>query len=204
MMERESYEKNKTDVLLTTSQIEGELKHEKNKDQVKKTFRVTIFTIIVVAAAAVLVATLWMPVLRIYGTSMTPTLDEGDIVISVKSPKYTTGQLISFYYGNKLLVKRIIAGPGDWVNIDLDGNVYVNDMKNPLDEPYISEENKAYGEVTIEFPYQVPEERYFVLGDHRDTSADSRNVTIGCISEEQIVGKIIFCIWPFANFGTVE
>lgn len=196
--------KDKTDILLTPSQIEGELKREKSKDQVKKTFRVTIFTIIVVAAAAVLVATLWMPVLRIYGTSMTPTLDEGDIVISVKSTKYTTGQLISFYYGNKLLVKRIIAGPGDWVNMDEDGNVYVNDMKNPLDEPYISDENKAYGEVTIEFPYQVPEERYFVLGDHRETSADSRNVTIGCISEEQIVGRIIFCIWPFANFGTVE
>lgn len=196
--------KDKTDILLTPSQIEGELKREKSKDQVKKTFRVTIFTIIVVAAAAVLVATLWMPVLRIYGTSMTPTLDEGDIVISVKSTKYTTGQLISFYYGNKLLVKRIIAGPGDWVNMDEDGNVYVNDMKNPLDEPYISDENKAYGEVTIEFPYQVPEDRYFVLGDHRETSADSRNVTIGCISEEQIVGRIIFCIWPFANFGTVE
>ena len=196
--------KDKTDILLTPSQIEGELKREKSKDQIKKTFSVTIFTIIVVAAAAVLVATLWMPVLRIYGTSMTPTLDEGDIVISVKSTKYTTGQLISFYYGNKLLVKRIIAGPGDWVNMDEDGNVYVNDMKNPLDEPYISDENKAYGEVTIEFPYQVPEERYFVLGDHRNTSADSRNVTIGCISEEQIVGRIIFCIWPFANFGTVE
>ena len=196
--------KDKTDILLTPSQIEGELKREKSKDQIKKTFRVTIFTIIVVAAAAVLVATLWMPVLRIYGTSMTPTLDEGDIVISVKSTKYTTGQLISFYYGNKLLVKRIIAGPGDWVNMDEDGNVYVNDMKNPLDEPYISDENKAYGEVTIEFPYQVPEDRYFVLGDHRETSADSRNVTIGCISEEQIVGRIIFCIWPFANFGTVE
>ena len=196
--------KDKTDILLTPSQIEGELKREKSKDQIKKTFRVTIFTIIVVAAAAVLVATLWMPVLRIYGTSMTPTLDEGDIVISIKNTKYTTGQLISFYYGNKLLVKRIIAGPGDWVNMDEDGNVYVNDMKNPLDEPYISDENKAYGEVTIEFPYQVPEERYFVLGDHRETSADSRNVTIGCISEEQIVGRIIFCIWPFANFGTVE
>ena len=196
--------KDKTDILLTPSQIEGELKREKSKNQVKKTFRVTIFTIIVVAAAAVLVATLWMPVLRIYGTSMTPTLDEGDIVISIKNTKYTTGQLISFYYGNKLLVKRIIAGPGDWVNMDEDGNVYVNDMKNPLDEPYISDENKAYGEVTIEFPYQVPEERYFVLGDHRETSADSRNVTIGCISEEQIVGRIIFCIWPFANFGTVE
>ena len=196
--------KDKTDILLTPSQIEGELKHEKGKEQVKKTFRVTIFTIIVVAAAAVLVATLWMPVLRIYGTSMTPTLDEGDIVISIKNTKYTTGQLISFYYGNKLLVKRIIAGPGDWVNMDEDGNVYVNDMKNPLDEPYISDENKAYGEVTIEFPYQVPEDRYFVLEDHRETSADSRNVTIGCISEEQIVGRIIFCIWPFANFGTVE
>ena len=196
--------KDKTDILLTPSQIEGELKREKSKDQIKKTFRVTIFTIIVVAAAAVLVATLWMPVLRIYGTSMTPTLDEGDIVISVKSSKYTTGQLISFYYGNKLLVKRIIAGPGDWVNMDEDGNVYVNDMKNPLDEPYISDENKAYGEVTISFPYQVPEKRYFVLGDHRETSADSRNVTIGCISDEQIVGRIVFCIWPFANFGTVK
>ncbi|MCU6736292.1 signal peptidase I [Diplocloster agilis] len=188
---------------ITSSQIEDEMKRENNKTQIKKTLRATIFTLIVVAAAAILVATLWMPVLRIYGTSMTPTLNEGDIVISVKNAQYHTGQLVSFYYGNKLLVKRIIAGPGDWVNIDEMGNVYVNDMETPLEEPYIPAEEKAYGEVTILLPYQVPEDRYFVLGDHRATSADSRNATIGCISEDQIVGRIVFCIWPLEGFGTV-
>ena len=131
---------------------------------------------------------------------MTPTLTEGDLVLSLRGADFETGDVIGFYYENKLLVKRCIAGPGDWVDIDSEGNVYVNG--EVLDEPYIEE--KAYGDVTIQFPYQVPEGRYFVLGDHRATSADSRLTIIGCVAEEQIVGKIVFRVLPIKNFERIE
>lgn len=184
----------------SAEQLEAELKRIRRKGEFRKTFRGTIYTLVVVAAAAVLVATLWLPVLRMYGTSMSPTLEEGDIVVSIKGASFTTGELVSFYYGNRLLVKRVIAGPGDWVNIDEDGEVTVNGRL--IDEPYVKE--KAYGDVTIDFPYQVPESRYFVLGDHRLTSADSRNSVIGCVAEEQIVGKIVFRVWPLNEFGELK
>lgn len=179
--------------------LQDELKREQKKKQYRTTTRNTIYVMIVVAAIAILIATLWMPVLRIYGTSMTPTLEEGNIVISLKGTNFDRGDIIAFYYENKLLVKRCIAGPSDWVDMDQDGNVFVNGEM--LDEPYISE--KAYGDVTIKFPYQVPEGRYFVLGDHRATSADSRLTIIGCVAEEQIVGKITFRILPIKGFGAV-
>ena len=184
----------------SVEELQEELKREQRKRQYSSTTRNTIFVLIVVAAIAILVATLWMPVLRIYGTSMTPTLTEGDLVLSLRGADFETGDVIGFYYENKLLVKRCIAGPGDWVDIDSEGNVYVNG--EVLDEPYIEE--KAYGDVTIQFPYQVPEGRYFVLGDHRATSADSRLTIIGCVAEEQIVGKIVFRVLPIKNFERIE
>ena len=160
----------------------------------------TIYTLVVVAAFAVLVATLWMPVLQIYGTSMTPTLDEGQIVVSLKESKFKNGDLVAFYIGNKLLVKRVIAGPADIVTITNDGTTFVNG--NELNEPYVSE--KALGECDLKFPYQVPESRYFLMGDHRSTSIDSRSTAVGCVSEEQIVGRIVFCVWPLSDFGPVK
>jgi len=181
----------------TVEQLETELKREKRKNQYGRTLRGTIYVLIVVAALAILVATLWMPVLRIYGNSMTPTLNEGNIVVSFKGSDFQTGDLVSFYYGNRLLVKRVIAGPGDWVNLDEDGNVFVNG--NLIDEPYLT--SKAYGDVSIELPYQVPEGRYFVMGDHRETSADSRNGVIGSVAGEEIVGKIVFRVWPLKEIG---
>ena len=162
--------------------------------------RSTIYTLIVVAAVAVLVATIWMPVLQIYGASMAPTLDEGDIVISVKGSDFAPGDLVAFYMGNKILVKRCIAGPGQWVDMDAGGNVYVDGKL--LDEPYLTE--KALGDCDIEFPYQVPDNRYFCMGDHRSTSVDSRSTTVGCVSDEQIVGKIVFRVWPLPNFGMLR
>ncbi len=180
--------------------FKAELNRVKHRKKYKKVLLSTLYTLIVVAAVAVLVATLWLPVFQIYGTSMTPSLHDGDIVISVKDNAPETGDVIAFYYNNKILVKRVIAGPGEWVDIDEDGNVFVNSV--PLDEPYLSE--KAKGECNIEFPYQVPEGKYFVMGDHRTVSTDSRNTAIGCVSEEQLVGKIVFRVWPLSDFGYAD
>lgn len=182
------------------SQLETELKRVQHRRRYRTVFRSTVYTLITVAAIAVLVATLWMPVLQIYGKSMTPTLNDGNIVISLKNGDFQTGDIIAFYYNNKILVKRIIAKSGDWVNIDKDGNVYVNDK--PLNEPYLSE--KALGECDIKMPYQVPESRLFVMGDHRSVSVDSRSTLVGCVAEEQVVGEIVFRVWPLNEFGTLS
>jgi signal peptidase I len=180
--------------------LEEELKREKYKTRYYSVLRSTIYALITVAAAAVLVATLWMPVLQIMGTSMSPTLEQKEIVISVKSSGFDCGDIVAFYYQNKLLIKRCIAGPGQWVDIDEEGNVYVDG--EVLDEPYLKD--KAYGEYCdIELPFQVPENRWFMIGDNRSVSVDSRSKTVGCISEEMIVGKIVFRVWPIPAFGSI-
>ena len=185
---------------VTLEQLETELKREKYKKNFGSALRNTVFSLITVAAIAVLIAVLVMPVLQIYGTSMTPTLSEGNIVLSLKGSDFETGDVIAFYYNNKILVKRVIAQAGEWVDISDDGTVYVNNV--PIDEPYISE--KDLGECDIELPYQVPESRIFVMGDHRSVSIDSRSTSIGCVADEQIVGKIIFRVWPLDGFGFVS
>lgn len=184
----------------TGDQLEQEQRRIRYRRNFFRVLRNTVYTLITVSAAAVLVAVLLLPVLRIYGTSMTPTLEENDVVLSVKGSDFEPGDVIAFYYNNKILVKRVIALSGDWVDVREDGTVTVNG--EVLDEPYVK--NKALGECDIELPYQVPEDRVFVMGDHRDVSVDSRSTTIGCIAEEQIVGKIVFRVWPFAGFGKVE
>ncbi len=186
--------------LPSQEQLAAEVGRLRYQSRYLRVLRSTVYTLIVVAAFAILVATIWMPVLRIYGTSMTPTLQEGNIIVSVKTSDFEQGDIISFYYNNKILVKRVIANAGDWVNIDENGNVYVNDV--PLEEPYLTE--KALGECDIELPYQVPDGKVFVMGDHRATSVDSRSSAVGCVSQEQIVGKIAFRVWPLNCFGIVD
>ena len=183
-----------------TAELEEAVRRDRYYHRFRNMVTSTFLTLVVVAAVAVLVAVLFLPVLRIYGKSMRGTLDNGDIVVSVKSSNMKTGDVIAFYYNNNILVKRVIAGPGDWVDIDKDGNVFVNNEK--LSEPYL--DDKAYGETNIELPYQVPDGRIFVMGDNRSVSIDSRNTSIGCVSEEQIVGKIVYRVWPFSQIGRVR
>ena len=183
-----------------TSEIKAAYQKAKYKTTFWETIRSTVFMLVVAAAFAVLIAVLFLPILRIYGNSMKGTLDSGDIVISVKSTDFETSDVVAFYYNNNILVKRVIAEAGDWVDMDEEGNVYVN--KKKLDEPYLA--NKSYGHTDITFPYQVPENRIFVMGDNREESIDSRNNAIGTVADEQIVGKLIFKIWPLQKLGGIE
>lgn len=180
--------------------LEAELRRERYRTQYGRVFRSTVYTLTTVAAVAVLVATLWLPVLQIYGGSMTPTLQDGEIVVSIKSADFDPGEIVAFYYNNKILIKRVIARTGDWVDIREDGTVTVNGEE--LVEPYLTE--KAFGDTNIELPYQVPEARVFVMGDHRSVSVDSRNTVVGCIAQEQIVGKLVFRLWPLGAFGALD
>lgn len=183
-----------------SKEVEQELKREQYKTRYKKTLKSTVFALITASAVAVLVATLWLPVLKIFGSSMSPTLAEGEIVVSIKVNELEPGDIVAFYYGNKVLVKRYIAGPGQWVSIDEDGTVFIDESL--LVEPYVSEKDPGISD--IEYPYQVPEEAFFLMGDHRKTSVDSRHSSVGCVSEEQIVGKIVFRVWPLEKFGFVK
>lgn len=192
--------KNETITLPTSQQIEEELSRAKYCQRYRRVLRSTVFTLITVAAIAVLVATLLMPVLQIYGSSMTPTLSDSDIVLTIKTSDFEPGDVVAFYYNNKILVKRVIGVAGDWVNITEEGDVYINDTL--LEEPYVAE--KALGDCNVELPYQVPESRIFVMGDHRSVSVDSRNTAVGCVAEEQVVGKLVFRVWPLEYFGKID
>lgn len=194
--------KNETQMQLPElSQLKQELEREDRKSRLRKTIRSTLYTLLIVASIAVLVATFLLRVYKVYGSSMTPTLSSGQIVVAVKTKKYKPGDVIAMYYGNKLLIKRCIATSGDWVDIDEEGNVYVNNVL--LDEPYLTA--KHFGrENNIELPYQVPENSIFVMGDHRETSVDSRSTTAGCIDLEGVEGKVFFCIWPMKAIRTID
>lgn len=184
----------------TALQLENELKRIAYRRRYRRALNSTIYTLITVAAVAVLVATLIMPVLQIFGSSMAPTLQDGEIVLSLKTSDLKQGDVVAFYYNNKILVKRVIAVSGEWVDITPEGDVYVNSKL--LEEPYL--DHKSQGDCNIELPYQVPESRIFVMGDHRSVSIDSRNTAVGCVAEDQIVGKLVFRVWPLDAFEQIS
>lgn len=184
----------------SVEQFEKELRYEKRRGNYSKALKSTLYSLLVVAAAAILVATLMMPILQISGSSMTPVIGDGEIAAIIKGSSFERGDIIAFYYNNKILVKRVIAFSGEWVNIDAGGNVYINNVLLP--EPYITD--KAMGDCSINLPYQVPDGKLFVMGDHRSTSADSRSLIIGSVAEEQLIGKVLLRIWPLNKIGLIN
>ena len=192
--------KKKQEGLPTTPELEKALKAERYRIRYRSTLRSTIYILVTVAATAVLIATLVFPIFQIFGTSMSPTLEEGNVVVALRTTKFEVGELIAFYYNNKILVKRVVARAGEWVDIDDEGNVYVNGEL--LREPYITD--KALGNCDIKLPYQVPDRRIFVMGDNRRDSIDSRSSTIGCVEEEQIAGRLAMRVWPLNELGILR
>lgn len=186
--------------LPTADQLNQELKRLRNKSSFTKAVFSTVSGLIVMAAIAVIISTMMLPVLRVTGSSMNPTLRNDEMILCVKSSNYDRGEIVAFYYNNKILLKRVIGLPGEKINILEDGTVYIDDKV--LDEPYVTE--PALGEADMTFPYQVPEGRIFVIGDNRPLSVDSRSTTIGAISTELIVGKVKYVIYPFNSFGKVK
>ena len=188
--------------LPTVEQVKRELARASGTKRRHTVIRNVVFALAAVFAASVLLSLFAFPLFRIYGSSMSPTLGEGDVVVADKPAAFGAGELVAFSYNNKTLAKRVIAGPGDWVDIDASGNVSVNG--STLEEPYLQPGAKSLGRCDISLPYQVPEGTYFVMGDRRDVSVDSRSSQVGCIPAEQIVGRLVFRIWPLSGFGTLR
>ena len=184
----------------TVRQIEGELKRLRRKQNSRRIFRQTAFSLLVVAAVAVLAAMLFFPIFRVTGSSMEPTLNAKEIVVCLKSSRFQSGDLVAFYYNNKVLLKRVIGTAGDTIEIDDSGNVFVNGSQ--LDEPYITK--KSLGQCDIDFPYQVPDNRIFVMGDNRETTVDSRTTAVGCIADEYVIGKVFLRVWPLERLGSLD
>jgi signal peptidase I len=178
-------------------ELKKELKREKRKKEYRRVLRNTLIVVVFVAALAVLVSSFFVTVLKVTGDSMTPTMETGEIVIAQNQSRFETGDLIAFYYNNKVLVKRVVGSPGDWITIDDEGNLSVNGVA--VKEDYVSD--KSLEPTDIEYPYQVPENRFFVLGDHRSASIDSRSSVVGCVTREQLIGRVFFRVYPFKVFG---
>lgn len=186
--------------LPTTDQLRAELARSRKRERTLRALASTVAVLVVVAALAVLLSFVKLPLLEVTGESMSPTLQPGEYVLAERGGGFETGDMVAFYFNNKILVKRVIATSGQWVDIDDMGNVSVDGQ--PLDEPYLPA--RSYGNVSISLPYQVPESSIFVMGDNRDVSLDSRSREVGCVYEEQVVGRVFARVWPLQQAGRLQ
>ncbi len=201
MSEKISNEKKEEIQKPSADELRKELIRIQKKSEFRKTLKQAIFAVLVAGAIAVLISSFFVTVLRISGNSMYPSLETGEIVLARNTEDFQVGEMIAFYYNNKVLVKRVIGSPGDWINIDESGNVSING--NPIEEDYLVTK-KSLEPTDIKFPYQVPENRYFVLGDNRSESIDSRSNSVGCVTKEQLIGKVFFRVYPFGRMGILK
>lgn len=187
-------------IIPTPEVIEAELARVRYRETYARTLRSTFCALLAIAAAIVLLSALVLPVFRVNGTDMSPTLATGELVVTLRKAQVQPGDVIAFYYHDKIQIKRVIAVGGDVVSVDPYGEVTVNNQ--PLDEPYLTD--KAYGECNITYPYRVSDGKIFVMGDHRSVSIDSRHTEVGCVTQEQIIGKVILRVWPFSAIHVFE
>lgn len=190
----------KSRVIPTPPVIQAEIDRLKHKEKYKRAFRSTFCLLIFCIAVVVLISALVFPVFRTHGNDMDPTLKSGQLVCAMRTTQVEPGDIICFYYNNKVLIKRVIAVGGDSVSIDWHGNVTVNNKT--IDEPYLR--GKSYGDCNISLPCKVPLSKLFVMGDNRSISVDSRHTEVGFVSQEQIIGKLILRIWPLDAISAIK
>lgn len=172
--------------------LQFEEENEKLQQTGHKRTRWLIGWVFTAGMVAILCMVCFLPMMRVESDGMSPTLEKGQCVMVIPGDSFEHGDIIAFYYDGRILLKRIIACPGEQVEVLKDGSVYVNGQL--FDEPYASE--KCYGSSDLTYPYQVPENRFFVMGDQRSAGTDSRTSQIGTVAQEQIVGKVVLRFWP--------
>ena len=174
-------------------------KKKKPGRTVLKVFLILLLTVLVLAIGASVYMVMQYGYV-VYGTSMAPSLVEGDLVLAIPKSLPVTGDLVSFNNGDRVLIKRAIGCPGDEISVSEDGRVTLNGIE--LNESYALFTEGDAGDVS--YPLTVPEHFYFVMGDNRANSVDSRYSVLGMVSEQDINGRIFLRLWPMRRLQVFD